>query len=123
MIKVRGIHAVVVFARDVRRLAEWYKSNFDCREMGKGGKNFVGLHLGKFSLFIQKESEGHAPGMGGIRPHFTVEDCEFAYRSLLAAGAKKILAVTDTTHELVAAVQDPEGNPIGLLQPKKEKPV
>ena len=117
MIKLGKIRAVVVFSDRPRELADWYKGVFALQEIVTLD-HFIGLFAGAVTLFVQQTSEGHLPGIGGIRPHFTVDSCQDALAELLAAGASKVLGVTDTGGELVAAVSDPEGNPIGLLQPK-----
>lgn len=109
---------MVVFSDDPPALAAWYQRVFRCRPLS-ASRDFVGLRLGNFSLFIQRTSEGQAPGPGGIRPHLTVDDCTAAFVALVAAGARPLLPVTDVGEEWVAAVQDPEGNPIGLLSSKR----
>ena len=112
------VRAVVVFSDRPRRLADWYVRAFEAKEfLGTGA--FIGMSLGGVSLFVQKTSEGHAPGMGGVRPHFDVEDCAAAFARLVADGARAVLAPADSGQEIVAAVQDPDGNPIGLLQLKR----
>lgn len=116
-IRLGGVRAVVVFSDDPPLLAAWYQEVFDVRAVVNQG-DFIGLHAGELTLFIQRTSEGHQPGIGGVRPHFVVAACRAAFDRLCAVGAQEILPVTDTGGELVAAVKDPEGNPIGLLQPK-----
>ncbi len=115
-IPIEDVRAVVIFADRPRELAEWYKRVFAVKEF-VGSDGFIGLATsGGLAIFIQLTSEGHTPGVGGIRPHFTVPDCEAALRACREAGAGAVLLpVTDTGDEHVAAVQDPEGNPIGLL--------
>lgn len=115
--KLGRVPAVVIFSDDPPLLAGWYREVFDVRDVVNQG-DFVGLYAGEVTLFIQRTSEGHRPGIGGVRPHFVVASCQGAFERLLAASARPLLPVTDTGGELVAAVQDPEGNPIGLLQPK-----
>ncbi len=117
MIKLGNVCAVVVFSDEPRALADWYKRVFVLQEIVTLD-HFIGLFAGAVTVFVQQTSEGHQPGIGGVRPHFTVTECRAAFDELLAAGAKKVLGVTDTGGEYVAAVADPEGNPIGLLQPK-----
>ncbi len=114
------VSAVVIFADDPRRLATWYKDTFALTEVFSS-ESFIGLRGERVTLFIQRTSEGHRPGMGGVRPHFTVEDCRAAHEELLDAGAREILAVTDVGQELVSAIQDPEDNPLGLLQIKRSR--
>jgi predicted enzyme related to lactoylglutathione lyase len=115
--KLGGVPAVVIFSDNPPLLAGWYREVFDVRDVVNQG-DFIGLFAGELTLFIQRTAEGHRPGVGGIRPHFVVDSCRAAFDRLVAASARPLLPVTDTGGELVAAVQDPEGNPIGLLQPK-----
>lgn len=120
-IAIRGIDAVVVFAADPRRLADWYGEVFAARRI-VAHEGFYGLDCGGLTLFVQRVSEGHSPGLGGVRPHVTVDDCRAAFDGLLTAGAAPLLPVTDVGAEWVAAVTDPEGNPIGLLSRKTSAP-
>ncbi len=117
MIRLGEVRAIVVFSDEPRLLAAWYKRVFELQEV-VSSPDFIGLHAGEATIFVQRTSEGHRPGVGGIRPHFNVEDCRAAHRELTEAGARTLLPVTDTGDELVAALQDPEGNPIGILSPK-----
>jgi predicted enzyme related to lactoylglutathione lyase len=118
MIRLGGIHAVVVFSENPRKLAAWYRQAFVTQEVANQ-EDFVGLACGEVAIFIQRTSEGQTPGPGGIRPHFTVSDCRQAHDALVAAGARTLLPPTDLGDEIVAGVQDPEGNPLGLLEPRE----
>ena len=117
MIALAEIRAVVIFSDQPPLLAAWYRQVFGLREL-VSSPDFVGLAAPRVALFIQRTSEGQRPGAGGIRPHFTVRDCRQALAELVEAGARVLLPLSDTGDEWVAAVQDPEGNPLGLLQPK-----
>ncbi|MGC4113225.1 MAG: VOC family protein [Myxococcales bacterium] len=116
-IAVGEVRAVVVFSDAPRKLADWYFQAFEAKEF-LSTPDFIGLSLGSVSLFVQRTSEGHQPGIGGIRPHFTVKDCAAAFAKLVELGAKPLLKPSDAGGEIVAALQDPDGNPIGLLAPK-----
>lgn len=119
-VSVGEVRAVVAFSDEPRKLADWYGRAFEAKEF-VSTPHFIGLSLGSVSLFVQKTSEGHRPGIGGIRPHFTVKDCPAAFARLVELGAKPLLKPSDAGEELVAAVQDPDGNPIGLLAPKARR--
>lgn len=109
--------AVVIFSDNPAQLATWYESVLTVKVVVRQ-PNFIGMQSGNTMLFIQQTSEGHAPGIGGIRPHFLVQNCHTAYQQLIEAGAAEILKVMDLGTEFVAAVKDPDGNPLGLLQMK-----
>jgi len=108
------VRSVVAFSDRPRKLADWYSEAFEAKEFLSTAA-FIGLSLGSVSLFVQRTSEGHQPGLGGVRPHFTVQDCPAAFARLVELGARPILPPSDAGQEVVAAVQDPDGNPIGLL--------
>lgn len=116
-IELGAVRAVVVFSDAPEQLASWYAEVFTLREVFRT-TGFIGLAAGAVTIFVQKTGEGMKPGVGGIRPHFTVGDCRGAYLALLEAGARSLLPVSDAGGEWVAAVQDPDGNALGLLQPK-----
>lgn len=117
MLTPGDIRAVVIFSDAPAELAAWYRETLELAPLVES-PDFIGLRTAAgVSLFIQRTSEGHQPGMGGIRPHVTVSDCRAVHERLVAAGARTILPVTHTGGELVCAVQDPHGNPVGLLQP------
>ncbi len=117
-IELGAVRAVVVFSNDPAKLADWYKQVFALREFYRVD-HFIGLAAAGLSVFIQRTSEGHRPGVGGVRPHFTVASCQRAHEAVLAAGGTSLLGVTDTGDEWVAAATDPDGNPLGFLQPKQ----
>jgi catechol 2,3-dioxygenase-like lactoylglutathione lyase family enzyme len=120
MVQLHDVPAVVLFSDRPRALADWYKRALAVREVVTSDA-FIGLSAGAVTLFVQKTSEGHRPGRGGIRPHFRVADCRAAHDELVAAGATTILGVSDVGAELVAAVADPDGNPLGLIQPTRPR--
>jgi len=118
MIEIQDVRAVVIFADRPRELADWYKRVFALSEF-VGTESFIGLATASgLALFVQRTSEGHRPGTGGIRPHFTVCDCEAAFRALSRAALARCCSRSPTRGRARAAIQDPEGNPIGLLAPK-----
>ncbi|MEU1039465.1 VOC family protein [Streptomyces sp. NPDC005551] len=63
------------------------------------------------------DPNGHAKGMTGPVPYWTVEDIRAALSALLAAGAETLQDVQDVGGgRLIASVKDADGNPIGLVQ-------
>ncbi|MBW2736228.1 MAG: radical SAM protein [Deltaproteobacteria bacterium] len=113
-----GIAALVVFSGQPMELARWYERTLGLTPFVQRD-DFVGLSGAGVSIFIQKSGEGHAPGLGGVRPHFRVRDIRALMERLLRAGAREVLPLMETADEWVAAVKDPEGNPLGLLEHKQ----
>ncbi|MEU0005660.1 VOC family protein [Streptomyces sp. NPDC006314] len=63
------------------------------------------------------DPNGHAKGMTGPVPYWHVTDLEERLAALLEAGAELLQAAQDVGGgRLIASVQDPDGNMVGLLQ-------
>ena len=76
---------------------------------------YVGYQVGdqQFGLV----PNGHDNGMTGPVGHFHVDDIAETVKALIEAGGTEKQAVHDVGGgRLVAIVDDPDGNPIGLIQ-------
>ncbi|MEU6217482.1 VOC family protein [Streptomyces sp. NPDC047022] len=63
------------------------------------------------------DPNGHAKGMTGPVPYWSVPDIRARLRALLDAGAELLQDVTDVGGgKLIASVKDPDGNLVGLTQ-------
>ncbi len=80
---------------------------------------YVGFKTDEMELGLVPKA-GHRAS--GALAYIDVADINAALASLLAAGATTVQEVTDVAQGLlVASVNDPDGNPIGLRQaPKKD---
>ncbi|PSL00577.1 putative enzyme related to lactoylglutathione lyase [Murinocardiopsis flavida] len=68
---------------------------------------------------IGLDPNGHAKGMAGPVCYVHVDDIEGRLGTLLAAGAAEVQAIEDVGGgKLTATVRDPDGNVIGLVQPR-----
>ncbi|MGH8890478.1 MAG: VOC family protein, partial [Acidothermaceae bacterium] len=67
---------------------------------------------------IGLDPQGHQKGLSGAVVYWHVDDIEQRFKTLLAAGAQEVQAITDFGggQRLVASVRDVEGNVVGLLQ-------
>ncbi|KPI20434.1 Glyoxalase-like domain containing protein [Actinobacteria bacterium OK074] len=66
---------------------------------------------------IGLDPNGHAKGMTGAVPFWHVDDIRGTLTALLEAGARPLQDVQDVGGgRLIASVQDPDGNLVGLLQ-------
>lgn len=64
------------------------------------------------------DPNGHRTGMTGPTAYWHVADLEGTLQALLSTGAEQVQDVRDVGGgKLIAAVKDPDGNVIGLLQP------
>ena len=114
-----GVAAVVIFSEAPEALANWYERAWGLRRFSSR-EDFIGLGGAgqNTSLFVQKSAEGHAPGQGGVRPHFRVQDIHRLMARLVEAGAEELWPLRETDDAWIAAIKDPEGNALGLLQHK-----
>jgi len=64
------------------------------------------------------DPNGHRQGMTGPVMYWHVDDLAASLEALLKAGAQELQPAKDVgAGKLIAAVKDPDGNIIGLLQP------
>lgn len=76
---------------------------------------YVGFRTGTHEIGL--DPHGHGKGMTGPVPYWTVPDIRATLARLLEAGAKPLQDVQDVGGgTLIAAVQDPDGNLVGLFQ-------
>lgn len=75
---------------------------------------YVGFAVGGFELGLVPDA---TPGDAGAQPLWGVDDIEGELTRLVALGATVIEAVTDVGEGIrVAAVRDPFGNRLGLIE-------
>jgi predicted enzyme related to lactoylglutathione lyase len=76
---------------------------------------YVGFRAGGQEIGL--DPNGHSKGMTGPVDYWHVEDVEASVATLTGAGAELFQEVQDVGGgKLIAAVQDADGNVIGLLQ-------
>lgn len=75
---------------------------------------FVGFSVGGFELGLLPNAQ---PGTSGPQPLWGVANIESAYARLLALGASALEPVVEVGEGIkVAAVQDPFGNRLGIIE-------
>lgn len=75
---------------------------------------YVGFQVGGFELGLVPDA---VPGTAGAQPLWGVADIESVHARLLELGAAALDAITDVGGDIrVAAVRDPFGNRLGLIQ-------
>ena len=82
---------------------------------------YVGFRIGDQEIGL--DPNGHAQGMTGPVVYHQVANIRESLQSLLDAGAEKYQDIRNVGEDkLTAAVKDPDGNIIGLIQPPLENP-
>jgi predicted enzyme related to lactoylglutathione lyase len=108
-----GLRTVIYPAPDLARARQWYS------EVLAQGPYFdeafyVGFSVGGFELGLLPDAQ---PGTTGPQALWGVADIDAAHARLLAMGASLLEPVTDVGGGIrVAAVRDPFGNRLGLIQ-------
>lgn len=75
---------------------------------------YVGFSVGGFELGLLPDG---TPGIAGPQPLWGVPDAKSAFERLLALGATELEPVTDVGEGIrVAAVKDPFGNRLGIIE-------
>lgn len=110
---ILGLRSVIYPAPDLSKAKRWYaevlgvQSYFD-------QPFYVGFAVGGFELGLLPDAK---PGIAGPQPLWGVANAEQAYTRLLSLGAIGLEPVKDVGENIkVAAVQDPFGNRLGIIE-------
>jgi predicted enzyme related to lactoylglutathione lyase len=113
-----GLRTAKYHAPDLERAKAWYT-----RVLGKtpyfDQPFYVGFEVGGFELGLDPAPpvDGEGRGAGGVTVYWGVDDVEGSLARLLALGARSHSPVQDVGEGIrTAAVLDPFGNVLGLIQ-------
>jgi predicted enzyme related to lactoylglutathione lyase len=108
-----GLRTAIYPVADLARAKLWYaqvvgvKPYFD-------EPFYVGFAVGGFELGLLPNG---TPGTAGPQPLWGVQNAKAEFERLLALGAKELEPVTDVGEGIkVAAVKDPFGNRLGIIE-------
>jgi predicted enzyme related to lactoylglutathione lyase len=108
-----GLRTVIYPTPDLPSAKAWYAKVLG-EEPYFDEPFYVGFSVGGFELGLLPDA---TPGTNGPQPLWGVDAIEAAYARLLALGASTLEPVTDVGGGIkVAAVQDPFGNRLGLIE-------
>ena len=108
-----GLRTAIYPAPDLTRAKQWYAQVLG-QDPYFDQPYYVGFAVGGFELGLLPDG---APGVDGARPLWGVADVDAAHARLIALGATALEPVTDVGEGIrVAAVRDPFGNRLGLIQ-------
>lgn len=108
-----GLRTAIYPVKDLARAKKWY-------EAATGVKPYfdqpfyVGFSVGGFELGLLPDG---TPGTAGPQPLWGVEDADAEFARLIGLGATELEKVTEVGEGIkVAAVKDPFGNRLGLIE-------
>lgn len=113
---LQGLRTVVYYVPDLERAKAWYGSLLGI-EPYFDTPYYVGYNVGGFELGLHPAEGGHSAGAGGAVAYWGVERMAEAWPRALALPAKALSPPNDVGEGiLVAAIEDPFGNPVGLIE-------
>ncbi len=108
-----GLRTAIYPAPDLARAKAWYAQVLE-QAPHFDEPFYVGFEVGGFELGLLPNA---TPGTTGPQPLWGVADANAAYARLLALGATALEPVNDVGGGIkVAAVTDPFGNRLGLIE-------
>lgn len=115
--KLHGLRTAIYFVDNIAAATKWYSAAFGI-EPYFNEPFYVGFNVGGYELGLHPGAGKDAKtGKDGVNTYWGVDDARAVYDALIAAGA--------TSHEqpndvgggiMVAAVKDPWGNVLGVIQ-------
>ena len=116
---ILGLRTVIYPAPDLARARDWY-----AQVLGQAPyfdePYYVGFSVGGFELGLVPDGQ---PGIAGPQPLWGVADAGVALARLLALGAALLEPVTEVGDGIkVAAVTDPFGNRLGIIENPRFNP-
>lgn len=110
-----GLRTVIYHVPDLAKAKAWYSGAFGVAPYFDE-PFYVGFQIGGFELGLDPDVSGVIVGNNAVA-YWGVPEIEKVYARLLDRGAAPRDAVTDVGGDIkVAAVADPFGNVIGLIQ-------
>ena len=120
--KVRGLYTAIYRVPDVARAKAWYTAAFGVKPYFDE-PFYVGFNIAGHELGLDPAPGGDS-GPGGVTAYWGVPDLDAAVRHFTQVGGTVSAAIQDVGGGIrVATVDDPFGNPIGLIEnPHFNKP-
>lgn len=108
-----GLRTAIYPAPDLPAARDWYAAALGIAPYFDQ-PFYVGFSVGGFELGLVPDA---VPGVDGAQPLWGVENIEAAFARLLELGASELSPVTPVGDGIcVAAVRDPFGNRLGLIE-------
>jgi len=111
-----GLRTVIYYVSDMERAKAWYRSLLAI-EPYFDQPFYIGFNVGGFELGLHPANDDHKSGPGGVVAYWGVERMAEAWARATGLGAVAVEQPQDVGEGiLVAAVRDPFGNVLGLIE-------
>lgn len=111
-----GLRTVIYKVSDLDRAKAWYSATFET-EPYFDMPFYVGFNIGGFELGLDPDVTKQKPGPGGAVAYWGVRDLKAVIAALRERGVTVKNPIQDVGEGiLVAAIEDPFGNTIGLIE-------
>ena len=111
-----GLRTVIYKAPDLAKAKKWWKRVFGI-DPYFDEPFYVGYNVGGFELGLDPDAKKQKPGRGGSLAYWGVADLKTTVKELKAKRVKVVNAVQDVGGGiLVATIEDPFGNHVGLIE-------
>ena len=113
---IKGLATVIYHVRDLDRAKAFYSAAFQ-QPPYFDQPFYVGFSIGGYELGLDPDPGGTPPGPGGTVAYWRVDRMDDAVRHFVSAGATVAKPAQDVGEQIkVAAVADPFGNVLGLIE-------
>ena len=111
-----GLRTVIYKVPDLARAREWYSSSFGISPYFDE-PYYVGFKVGGFELGLDPDVKSQGSGPGGSVAYWGVRDLKQVLADLVVKGVTVHSPLQEVGEGiLVAAIEDPFGNRIGLIE-------
>ena len=111
-----GLRTVIYKVADVAKAKNWYTDIFGITPYFDE-PFYVGYNVGGYELGLDPDTKKQKPGAGGSMAYWGVKDLKATLKTLEGRGVKVVRKAQDVGEGiLVAAIEDPFGNHIGLIE-------
>ena len=111
-----GLRTAIYYVADLEQAKAWYRTLLGI-DPYFDQPFYVGFNVGGFELGLHPAGTQHAPGAGGTAAYWGVERMATVWPRLLELGGTAVEPPQDVGEGIqVAAVQDPFGNLLGIIE-------
>ncbi|HKQ56710.1 MAG TPA: VOC family protein [Candidatus Eisenbacteria bacterium] len=111
-----GLRTAIYYVPDMEKAKAWYRSVLGI-DPYFDEPFYVGFNVGGFELGLHPAGAGDAPGSAGVAAYWGVGQLAPVWARLLELGATPLEKPQDVGGGIqVAAVQDPFGNRLGIIE-------